>query len=96
MSPERAHAYRRVTQTLRDLGPAKLQDEELDTIREAADALIFAPDPPSDDARQAFAEVEHLCQALVDSGRWEGTTAARLLENVAACGPGRSAQLKAA
>ena len=41
MSPERTNAYRRVLQSLDELGPSKLQSGEQDRIREAADSLIF-------------------------------------------------------
>jgi hypothetical protein len=97
MSPERAQAYRRVIHTLRDLGPTKLQDGEQDTIREAADTLLFARDLAADDgAHEALAEVDRLCGALVDSGRWERVTAERLFDSVRSCGPGSPAELKAA
>ena len=86
MSPERTLAYRRVTHTLAELGPSKLQSEEQDRVRMAADALIFA-DLEADEAREALIDVDDLCRALVDSGRWEPVTAARLLDDVAACGP---------
>jgi uncharacterized circularly permuted ATP-grasp superfamily protein len=87
MSPERTLAYRRVTHTLAELGPSKLQSEEQDRVRMAADALIFAADLEDDEAREGLIDVDRLCRALVDSGRWESVTAARLLDDVAACGP---------
>jgi hypothetical protein len=97
MSPERAQAYRRVTDTLRQLGPSKLQNEEQEAIREAADTLIFCRDLPSDAAALVtMATVERLCHDLIDSRRWERVTAERLLENVAECGPPRPAVLQAA
>jgi hypothetical protein len=96
MSPERSHAYRQVTQTLNDLGPAKLQAGELETIRDAADTLIFSRDLEHEEARDALVRVGRLCRALVDSGRWEAVTAKRLADNVAACGPALEAELKAA
>ena len=97
MSPERTHAYRRVMQTLSQLGPSKLLDGEQDRIRSAADNLIFSSDLHDDVAAQeAIDDVERLCRALVESGRWEQITATRLAGDLFACGPGRAAELKAA
>jgi hypothetical protein len=97
MSPERSRAYRRVIDTLAELGPTKLQDTEQEQIREAADTLIFSHDLGQDEvAREALREVGRLCSALVDSGRWEPVTADRLASNVSACGPPALAELKAA
>ncbi len=88
MSPERSHAYRRVMKTLDDIGPAKLLDNELQRIRQAADTLIFSTDLSADhDARDALDDVAALCRALVDSGRWERSTAMRLADDVWECGP---------
>ena len=44
MSTDRTQAYRRVLQTLEDLGPSKLQEGEQERIRFAADSLIFSSD----------------------------------------------------
>jgi hypothetical protein len=97
MSPERANAYRRVMHTLSELGPSKLLDGEQERIRAAADSLIFSSDVVEDIAAQeALDDVERLCRALVESGRWEQVTAGRLAGDLFACGPQRSAELKAA
>jgi hypothetical protein len=97
MSPERASAYRRVIQTLSELGPTKLQDRELERIREAADTLVFSRDMVENDAAQdALSEVEHLLRRLVDSGRWERVTANRLARDVVDCGPAQAPELRAA
>jgi hypothetical protein len=96
MSPERTHAYRRVIQTLQDLGPSKLQDGEQERIRNAADSLIFSSDLDDPAAREALKDVERLCTALVGSGRWEQVTATRLAEDLYECGPGRLPELTAA
>ena len=94
MSPERAHAYRRVMQTLNKLGPTKLLDGEQDRIRCAADSLLFSLDPLEDvTAQEAREDVERLCRALVESGRWEQVTAGRLADDLLACGPEQAAQL---
>lgn len=97
MSPERTRAYRRVVQTLDDLGPSKLLGPEQDRVREAADSLIFSSGVNGDTAaREALEDVERLCRDLVSSGRWERVTAERLAADVAACGPAPQSQLEAA
>jgi hypothetical protein len=88
MSPERTHAYRRVLQTLRELGPTKLQNGEQDRIREAADSLIFCADLGTDEAaRESLTDSRLLLDMLVESGRWEQVTADRLAEDLRHCGP---------
>jgi hypothetical protein len=97
MTPERAHAYRQVLHTLREVGPSKLLAGEQDRIRYAADNLIFGNDLAVDVAAQeALEDIERLCRALVDSGRWERATATRLADCVARCGPTRTTALEAA
>jgi hypothetical protein len=88
MTPERTNAYRRVLQTLNELGPSKLQSGEQDRVRDAADALIFCQDLGADtSARDALADSRLLFEVLVDSGRWEQVTADRLADDIRACGP---------
>jgi hypothetical protein len=97
MSPERSNAYRRVMKTLEDVGPSKLLDQEQQRIRYAADNLIFSTDMTSDiEAQDALADVEALCAALVESGRWEQMSASRLAADVYECGPAAPAILQAA
>jgi hypothetical protein len=97
MSPERADAYRRVIKTLDELGPSKLLGDEQDRIRRAADDLIFSRDLMKDvAARHALEDVERLCRAFVDSGRWEEVTAMRLADDVSQCGPTLLPELRAA
>jgi hypothetical protein len=97
MSPERTLAYRRVINILTDLGPSKLLGGEQDRIRLAADNLIFSSDLLEDlAAREALEDAESLCRALVESGRWEQVTATRLATDLHECGPGRTAELRAA
>ncbi len=97
MSPERSDAYRRVMKTLKDVGPSKLLDQEQQRIRYAADNLIFSSDLSSDiEAQEALADVEALCQTLVESGRWEQISAGRLAADVYECGPAAPAILQAA
>ena len=97
MSPERSNAYRRVMKTLEDVGPSKLLEQEQQRIRYAADNLVFSRDLENDvEAQLALLEVESLCRTLVESGRWEQVTAARLADDLYQCGPAAPAILQAA
>jgi hypothetical protein len=97
MSPERSKAYRRVMKTLDDMGPSKLFDDEEQRIRYAADNLIFSNDLNSDvEACDALEDVAALCRSLVESGRWEQSTAMRLVDDVCECGPAAPIVLQAA
>jgi hypothetical protein len=96
MTPERTQAYSRVLQTLEELGPSKLQPEEQERVRYAADSLIFCGDLLEDDAtRDSLEDTELLCEVLVESGRWERVTADRLIADLRACGPVLPAELVA-
>jgi hypothetical protein len=91
MTTARATAYRRVLQTLRDMGPAKLWPNEQACVREAADALLFSSDLADDaGARDALAAIAALGDDLVASARWSPPRAQRLLDDVWACGPSRA------
>jgi hypothetical protein len=97
MSPNRTQAYRRVMHTLDELGPSKLQPAEQDRIRLAADNLIFSSDFATDrTAVDALEDIETLCGALVESGRWEHVTAIRLVDDLRDCGPEPVRELEAA
>jgi hypothetical protein len=87
VSPERSQAYKRVMRTLDELGPSKLLLEEQDRIRYAADILIFSGNPAGEEVSAALADALMLCDALVQSGRWEPVTAARLADDITGCGP---------
>jgi hypothetical protein len=88
MTTARATAYRRVLQTLRDMGPAKLWPKEQACIRESADALVFCSDLAHDPAaREALSAIATLTDELVDAERWSPERARRLLDDVWACGP---------
>ena len=66
--------------TLDDMGPSKLFDDEQQRIRYAADNLIFSNDLNSDvEACDALEDVAALCRSLVEGGRWEQSTAMRLV-----------------
>ncbi|HMI68875.1 MAG TPA: hypothetical protein VK510_02695, partial [Solirubrobacteraceae bacterium] len=61
MTTARADAYRRVLQTLRDIGPAKLWPKEQACVRNAVDALLFSNDLADDaGARDALATIAAL------------------------------------
>jgi hypothetical protein len=98
MTPERAPAYQRVIQTLlKEIGPSKLLRDEQKRIRYAADDLIFSRDLAEDaPARAAMGDIERLCRALVDSGRWEQAAAMRLDNDISQCGPTLFPDLRAA
>jgi len=97
MTRERAHAYRRVIQTVDALGVCTLGRREQDVIRHAADSLIFSRDLRQDDAaREALQDVERVCRALVDTGRLKPTSATRIASDISRCGPPPPAELKAA
>jgi hypothetical protein len=86
MTSHRSSSYRRVMQTLRDMGPAKLWPAEQGCVREAADTLLFCT--ASDAAAQvALAAVAVLTDGLIDAERWTPERAQRLLDDVWGCGP---------
>jgi hypothetical protein len=84
----RAEAYGRVVKTLEDLSESKLHTEELQTVRDAADALFFCEDMNADpSAEQALAKHYELMDRLVESERVQAETTERLTADVEACGP---------
>ena len=88
VSPERAQAYGRLMDTLRDEGPAALGPDERTMVREAADALLFCESLPRDgEARDGFTRVGDLAGELVGSGRWGPEQAEQLLRDIESCGP---------
>lgn len=88
MTSERAQAYGRVTATLADMGPTKLQPSEQDVLRDAADTLLFCEDVTSDPAaREALDAVDALMDRLVAADRWTPERAVELRRDVEACGP---------
>ena len=78
----RSEAYGRVIKTVGESGPVELSADEQQTIRTAADALLF-----DGDGYDELAAVEDLVQQLVDAKRWSEGRARRLVDDVAACGP---------
>jgi hypothetical protein len=90
MSNERTQAYRRVMQTLADIGPAKLQASEQQRIRDAADTLVLSPG--GEDVRAALLDMSELAEHLLCSGRWIDDSVDVLLADIVACGPASAMQ----
>lgn len=88
VNSDRAQAYGRVIKAVDDLSGAKLHRDEQDTIRSAADALIFCHDMQSDPAaEEALAAVYELTDRLVESERLSRAGAQALIADVESCGP---------
>jgi hypothetical protein len=87
MTQNRARAYGQVVKIVDELGPSKLLPAERDRIRTAADLLLFARDMSDLEAREAVLDADAFCRHLVDSGRWESSTADRLAHHLVACAP---------
>ena len=88
MTSERSQAYGRVVKAVDDLAAAKLHREEQETIRAAADALLFCQDLRTDPAAEdALASVYELADHLVESDRLSRERAQRLVLDVESCGP---------
>ena len=86
MNSDRTQAYGRIVKTLEDLGPAKLLATEQIRIRDAADTLIFASGADHD-VMAAVEDVRALADHLVESDRWTEERAAKLVDDLGACGP---------
>jgi len=82
MDNVRSEAYGRVVKTLADAGTVQLSVDEQQTIRTAADALLF-----DGDGYDELAAVEDLVQQLVDGDRLSAERGRQLVDDVAACGP---------
>src|SRR5687767_10515109 len=94
MTTHRARAYKRVTHLISELGPAKLHAHESQTIRDAADAMIFTPEVVTDaEAATAMRQLTSMVAELVGSDRVLPETAERILDAVEACGPQPEPQL---
>jgi hypothetical protein len=87
MTSERAQAYGRVVATIEDVGPTKLQPDEVERIRAAADTLLFSEDVQAPGVAEALEDVRDLTEHLIESGRWTDERAQRLAADLAACGP---------
>lgn len=92
----RVRAYGRIVDVLREIGPAKLHAAEIELVRGAADAQLFAADLDDGEARAALADTHTLARDLVTSQRWTSERAARLLHDIRACGPADASGLREA
>jgi hypothetical protein len=82
MDNTRSEAYGRVVKILAETGAVELTADEQQTIRTAADALLF-----EGDGYDELMAVEDLVQQLVDADRWSAERGRQLVDDVAACGP---------
>jgi hypothetical protein len=82
MDNTRSEAYGRVVKILAETGAVELTADEQQTIRTAADALLF-----EGDGYDELMAVEDLVQQLVDADRWSTERGRQLVDDVAACGP---------
>jgi hypothetical protein len=88
MTSERAQAYGRLMKTLESLGGSKLHADEVQTVRDAADALFFSEDLDGDPtAQQALSAFHELTDHLLETARVMPETAHRLTAQVEECGP---------
>jgi hypothetical protein len=89
MTSNRSDAYGRVMRMLADLGASKFHEDEQAVIREAADTMFFCERLETDDAAlDAMAAVYELTDWLVAADRVTAVTAARIVADIEACGPG--------
>ena len=88
MTSERARAYGRLMTTVENLRGSKLHSEEVQIVREAADALFFCDDLDGDPtAQQALSVFHELTDRLLESERMVPEAAHRLTAQVEECGP---------
>jgi len=88
MTSERSQSYGRVMDTIRAVGPTKLQHAEQELIRDAADALLFCDDlQAAPAARDALEEATAMLRHLVEIDRWIAESADALLADLQDCGP---------
>jgi hypothetical protein len=88
MNADRAQAYGRVMEAVRQDGGGALAPDEQELLRQAADAVFFSEDVEQDaEAREALAEAGELAGRLVGDGRWGSDQAERLLQDLEDCGP---------
>jgi hypothetical protein len=88
MTSDRAQAYGRVMETISDFEGSTLHADEVQVIREAADALIFCEDLEADrSATEALDRFHALTDQLLENGRISSERLGQLTANVEACGP---------
>jgi hypothetical protein len=89
MTSNRSDAYGRVMRILEDLSASKFHGDEQSLLREAADTMFFCERMETDDAAlDAMAAVYELTDWLVAADRVTPVTAARIVADIEACGPG--------
>jgi hypothetical protein len=88
MTSTRTIAYRRVMRTLRGMDAPALSPVEQDTVRQAADALLFCRDLGDADVQSALVAVAALSEEVVNAPRWTPRRARQLLDDIWDCGPG--------
>jgi hypothetical protein len=88
VNAERTQAYGRVMKILRDLSESKLHADEQQTVREAADSLIFCENLSDDHAaEQALSDLYEMTDRLVENDRLSPEATIELTSEVEACGP---------
>jgi hypothetical protein len=84
MTAERARAYARVLALIE--GDDELCTTEVENLRGAADALLFA-EIHDIETCEALSESRAIAHAFVDAGRWRPERAHMLLTALRGCGP---------
>jgi len=88
MTSERAKAYGRVMETIADFDGTSLHADEVQVIRDTADALLFCEDLEADPgATEALDRFHELTDQLLENGRLSSERVGRLTADVEACGP---------
>jgi hypothetical protein len=88
MTSDRAQAYSRVMDTISDFDGTKLHADEVQVVREAADALLFCEDLEADPAAaQALDAFHSLTDQLMENDRITSERVGQLTADVEACGP---------
>jgi hypothetical protein len=88
MTSDRAQAYGRVMDTIGDFDGTKLHADEVQVVRDAADALLFCEDLEADHAAmEALDRFHALTDLLLENGRVTSERVGKLTADVEACGP---------
>jgi hypothetical protein len=86
MTSGRARAYGRLIRLLDDKAGSRLQPDEVEVLRAAADTLLFA-EGANEAVADASGQVDALVRRLLDADRWDEGEVERLLREIDACGP---------
>jgi hypothetical protein len=88
MTSDRAQAYGRVMDAIQAYEGANLHSNEVQVVREAADALLFCEDLEADPvAADALGAFHTLTDQLLENGRLGSERVGLLTADVEACGP---------